>query len=155
MIAFVVGVTHRPNPVKKLFRCGLRHAFCIWKFFKKSRGNLIDALVGALSRQNYRNQQFKWTLIVQLRFGFRHLPPKPIQYGRKSLLLCHRFGFKDINSCCNWQLGFKLFFSCFIRGGCRAFSATPQLPNDWPSWFAGAPKVASAPSGPGFGTLAG
>jgi hypothetical protein len=43
----------------------------------------------------------------------------------------------------------------FIVGGSRAFRATPRLPKGWPSWFAGAPNVASAPSGPGFGTLAG
>jgi len=42
-----------------------------------------------------------------------------------------------------------------ILGGSRAFWATPRLPKGWPSWFAVAPKVASAPSGPGFGTLAG
>ena len=43
---------------------------------------------------------------------------------------------------------------CLYMGGRRAFRATPRLPKGWPSWFAGAPKVASAPSGPGFGTLA-
>jgi len=40
-------------------------------------------------------------------------------------------------------------------GGSRAFRTTPQVPKVWPSWFAGAPNLASAPSGPGFGTFAG
>jgi len=47
------------------------------------------------------------------------------------------------------QMGF------WIGGGSRAFRTTPQVPKGWPSWFAGAPHVASAPSGPGFGTFAG
>ena len=44
---------------------------------------------------------------------------------------------------------------CGFWGGSRAFRTTPQVPKVWPSWFAGAPRVASAPSGPGFGTFAG
>jgi len=42
-----------------------------------------------------------------------------------------------------------------IVGGSRAFRTTPQAPKGWPSWFAGAPNLASAPSGPGFGAFAG
>jgi len=46
-------------------------------------------------------------------------------------------------------------FNREFLGGERAFRASPRLPKGWPSWFAVAPKVASAPSGPGFGNLAG
>jgi len=40
-------------------------------------------------------------------------------------------------------------------GGSRAFTGCPRLPKGWPSGLAVAPKVASAPRGPGFGSLAG
>jgi len=40
-------------------------------------------------------------------------------------------------------------------GGSRAFTGCPRLPKSWPSGLAVAPKVASAPRGPGFGSLAG
>jgi hypothetical protein len=40
-------------------------------------------------------------------------------------------------------------------GGGRAFTGSPQLPKGWPSGLAVAPKVASAPRGPGFGNFAG
>jgi len=40
-------------------------------------------------------------------------------------------------------------------GGCRAFAGSPRLPEDRPSGLAWAPKVASAPRGPGSGILAG
>ena len=40
-------------------------------------------------------------------------------------------------------------------GGRRAFRTTPQVPKGWPSCFAGAPNLASAASGPGFGPFAG
>ncbi len=46
-------------------------------------------------------------------------------------------------------------FKIIYWGGSRAFRAYSAVAESWPSWFAGAPKVASAPSGPGFGTLAG
>jgi hypothetical protein len=52
-----------------------------------------------------------------------------------------------------WTEG-RILLVDFLGGG-RAFAGCPRLPKGWPSWFAGAPKVASAPSGPGFGTLAG
>ena len=47
----------------------------------------------------------------------------------------------------------SFFFHFFLGAGIPAFANSPRLPKGWPSWFAGAPKVASAPSGPGFGTL--
>jgi|688.fasta_scaffold876823_1 hypothetical protein len=57
-----------------------------------------------------------------------------------------------------WE-GTEAVFNSVLRilvlGGSRAFRTTPQVPKGWPSWFAGAPNVASAPSGPGFGTFAG
>jgi hypothetical protein len=43
----------------------------------------------------------------------------------------------------------------FFWGGCRAFTGCPQLAEVWPSGFAVAPKVASAPRGPGSATFAG
>jgi len=43
----------------------------------------------------------------------------------------------------------------FLGGGRRAFTGCPRLPKGWPSGLAGAPEVASAPRGPGFGSLAG
>ena len=52
-----------------------------------------------------------------------------------------------------WTEG-RILLVDFLGGG-RAFAGCPRLPKGWPSWFAVAPKVASAPSGPGFGTLAG
>jgi len=47
-------------------------------------------------------------------------------------------------------------FSYFIfLGGSRAFRACPRLPEGCPSGLAVAPKVASAPRGPGSANLAG
>jgi len=43
----------------------------------------------------------------------------------------------------------------FFWGGERAFTGSPQLAEGWPSGLAVAPKVASAPRGPGSATLAG
>jgi hypothetical protein len=40
-------------------------------------------------------------------------------------------------------------------GGVRAFTGCPRLAEGWPSGLAVAPKVASAPRGPGSATLAG
>jgi len=40
-----------------------------------------------------------------------------------------------------------------MQGGSRAFTGSPRLPKGRPSGLAGAPKVASAPRGPAFGTL--
>ena len=52
--------------------------------------------------------------------------------------------------------GILIFFSVKKRlGGRRAFTGCPRLAEVWPSGLAVAPKVASAPRGPGSATLAG
>ena len=52
--------------------------------------------------------------------------------------------------------GILIFFRVKkFLGGRRAFTGCPRLAEVWPSGLAVAPKVASAPRGPGFGMLAG
>ena len=85
-LGLVIRIRNGADEFKDLLLSGGGESFCRWKRLKEGGSDLINPLVSALGREDYRTEQLKRRGKIQLGFSYGHSLLKPSNYGVITLL---------------------------------------------------------------------